>query len=147
PPTILPGGFGTSPMTDKEVTLFPQPDSPTIPNTSPSRIWKSTWSTAGISPLSVKKDVCKSLTSSIVFRFSIEPFLYTDYEILLLSIIFRISITFVLFGANYQKIINNVIDIIIRKVHKNAIFIGGTCNILIIQNLIKMVIFNHIGNA
>ena len=37
PPTIFPGGSGTSCITESAVTLFPQPDSPTTPSVSPSR--------------------------------------------------------------------------------------------------------------
>ena len=38
PLTILPGGSGISRLIDSEVTDFPEPDSPTIPNTSPLKI-------------------------------------------------------------------------------------------------------------
>jgi hypothetical protein len=37
PPTILPGGSGTSRMIDSADTLLPQPDSPTIASVSPRR--------------------------------------------------------------------------------------------------------------
>ena len=35
PEVIFPGGDGIKPITDKEVTDFPEPDSPTIPKVSP----------------------------------------------------------------------------------------------------------------
>ena len=35
--STLPGGLGTSPMTDSDVTLLPQPDSPTRPMVRPRR--------------------------------------------------------------------------------------------------------------
>ncbi|SVC20626.1 uncharacterized protein METZ01_LOCUS273480, partial [marine metagenome] len=35
PSIISPGGLGMSLLIDKEVTDFPDPDSPTIPKTSP----------------------------------------------------------------------------------------------------------------
>ena len=35
PATILPGGFGMSRVSDRAVTLLPQPDSPTRPSVSP----------------------------------------------------------------------------------------------------------------
>ena len=37
PPTIRPGGSGTSRMIDSALTLLPQPDSPTIASVSPRR--------------------------------------------------------------------------------------------------------------
>ena len=35
PPLIIPGGLGINLIADKEVTDFPDPDSPTIPIVSP----------------------------------------------------------------------------------------------------------------
>ena len=35
PPTMRPGGSGTSRMSESAVTLLPQPDSPTIASVSP----------------------------------------------------------------------------------------------------------------
>lgn len=49
---------------DRAVTLFPQPDSPTMPNTPPSARLKLTRSTALATPRSVKKKVCRSSTES-----------------------------------------------------------------------------------
>lgn len=45
PPTTLPDS-AISPIIDKAVTLFPQPDSPTTQTVSPSRTAKLTWFTA-----------------------------------------------------------------------------------------------------
>ena len=47
---------------DLAVTLFPLPDSPTIPHTSPSFIEKETPRTDWTSPFSVKKEVSRFLT-------------------------------------------------------------------------------------
>src|SRR5258705_9996530 len=51
-------------MIDSEVTLLPQPDSPTKPRVFPSPISKLTPSMARTSPSGVKNDVCKFLTWS-----------------------------------------------------------------------------------
>src|SRR6266508_2180267 len=51
-------------MIDSEVTLLPQPDSPTKPRVLPSPISKLTPSMARTSPSGVKKEVCRSLTWS-----------------------------------------------------------------------------------
>ena len=37
PETISPGGFGMRRLIESEVTDLPEPDSPTIPNTSPCK--------------------------------------------------------------------------------------------------------------
>src|ERR1700750_2812155 len=50
-------------MTDIAVTLLPEPDSPTMPSTSPARTVNETPSTARISPSSVRKDTRRSRTS------------------------------------------------------------------------------------
>ena len=50
PATILPGGLGTSLRIDKAVTLFPQPDSPTMLTVSPLWRVRSTPSTALLTP-------------------------------------------------------------------------------------------------
>src|SRR3954447_20513054 len=50
-------------MTDMAVTLLPEPDSPTMPSTSPARTVNETPSTARISPSSVLKDTRRSRTS------------------------------------------------------------------------------------
>src|ERR1700674_3770500 len=64
PPTIFPGRC-TSPRIDMAVSLFPQPDSPTMPSVSPGKSSKLTLRTALTSPSSVKKDVLRFLTSRI----------------------------------------------------------------------------------
>src|SRR6266542_6165048 len=51
-------------MIDSEVTLLPQPDSPTRPRVFPSPISKLTPSMARTSPSGVKKEVRRSLTWS-----------------------------------------------------------------------------------
>ena len=61
PSTISPGGLGINLLIDIEVTDFPDPDSPTIPNTSPSYISKETLLTALAIPASVLKNVFKFL--------------------------------------------------------------------------------------
>ncbi len=45
--------------------VLPQPDSPTIPRVSPSRMKKLTPSTALVTPLRLKKYVCRSFTSKV----------------------------------------------------------------------------------
>src|SRR5688500_10117671 len=66
-PAILPGGVGTRPMIDSAVTLFPQPDSPTMPKVRPRSSVKSTPSTARTSPRSEAKCVRSPRTSSRLF--------------------------------------------------------------------------------
>src|SRR5881396_2333238 len=61
---MRPGGVGISRMMLSAVTLFPEPDSPTIPSVSPRLMWKSIPSTARTTPSSVKKYVFSPLTSS-----------------------------------------------------------------------------------
>src|SRR6267143_1133739 len=61
PAATRPGG-GTSRMMDSEVTLFPQPLSPTSPSTSPLSIEKLTPSTARRTPSSVWKWVSRPST-------------------------------------------------------------------------------------
>src|SRR5262245_3838697 len=51
-------------MTDIIVTLLPEPDSPTMPSTSPSSTVSETPSTAFTTPSSVRKLTWRSLTSS-----------------------------------------------------------------------------------
>ena len=51
-------------ITDIIVTLLPDPDSPTIPSTSPGETENETPSTAPTLPASVRKVTCKSRTSS-----------------------------------------------------------------------------------
>ncbi len=55
PPAITPGGVSTRPIIDREVILFPQPDSPTIPRVFPLSTEKDTSFTALVSPASVRK--------------------------------------------------------------------------------------------
>ena len=56
--------FALSPMIVRQVTLLPQPDSPTIPSVWPFSTENVTPSTALTMPSSVRKDVFRSLTSS-----------------------------------------------------------------------------------
>ena len=53
PSTTRPG-WSTRPMTDRNVTLLPEPDSPTRPSTSPFCTVRSTPSTALTTPSAVK---------------------------------------------------------------------------------------------
>src|SRR5438128_1560719 len=62
PAATRPGG-GTSRMMDSEVTLFPQPLSPTSPRTSPRSMAKLTPSTARSTPCAVAKWVSRPCTS------------------------------------------------------------------------------------
>ena len=55
--------FGLSPMIVRHVTLFPEPDSPTIPSVCPLSTLNETPSTARTTPSSVLKYVFRSLTS------------------------------------------------------------------------------------
>src|SRR5258706_1159434 len=64
PPTMRPGGCGTSPMIESAVTLLPQPDSPTMPSVRPRSRRKLTPSTARTSPCSPWNEVRSPLTSS-----------------------------------------------------------------------------------
>jgi hypothetical protein len=50
PPTIFPGGSGTSRMIDSAVMDFPQPDSPTMPSVSFSRTSNEMSSTPAARP-------------------------------------------------------------------------------------------------
>ena len=59
-----PGGFGTRPITESALTLFPEPDSPTMARVSPSWSAKVTPSTAGSVPEVVLKTVVRSETRS-----------------------------------------------------------------------------------
>src|SRR5215207_832252 len=62
PETIRPGG-STSPISEKPVTLLPEPDSPTSPSTSARASENDTLSTALTTPALVKKWVVKFSTS------------------------------------------------------------------------------------
>ena len=64
--STLPGGLGTSPMTESDVTLLPQPDSPTRPTVRPRGTLKLMPSTARNRPRSVAKWVFRPRTSRSV---------------------------------------------------------------------------------
>src|SRR5262245_62612434 len=64
PSTMRPGGEAIRRSTESEVTLLPQPDSPTIASVSPGMIAKDTPSTARTMPSRVKKCVLRSSISS-----------------------------------------------------------------------------------
>src|ERR1035437_1035790 len=64
PPAMRPWPLGNKPMIDSDVTLLPQPDSPTIPSVRPDSTEKLMPSTAVNSPPSTLKQVVKSRTSS-----------------------------------------------------------------------------------
>ena len=55
PPAMRPGGVGIRRITDRLVTDFPEPDSPTTARVSPRSRWKLTPSTALTVPSSVSK--------------------------------------------------------------------------------------------
>ena len=59
-----------SPMIVRQVTLLPQPDSPTIPSVFPRSTEKLTPSTALTTPSSVRKLVRRSRTSRSAIRLS-----------------------------------------------------------------------------
>ena len=67
-PSSSPLRRSTSPMTDRQVTLFPEPDSPTMPSVSPFSTEKLTPETAFTTPSSVLNLVWRSLTSSMDIR-------------------------------------------------------------------------------
>ena len=60
-PAIRPGGCGISRMIDSILTLFPEPDSPTIPSVSPAAMSYVTPSTAWTTPSSVLNSTVRSL--------------------------------------------------------------------------------------
>src|SRR5204862_4287946 len=62
-PVYMTFGSAISRITDIIVTLFPDPDSPTIPTTSPSPTVNETPSTARTIPSSVRNETWRSLTS------------------------------------------------------------------------------------
>ena len=59
---------GFKPMIERQVTLFPQPDSPTIASVFPFSTENDSPSTAWTTPSSVLKDVFRSRTSSRAMR-------------------------------------------------------------------------------
>src|SRR2546425_2170968 len=63
PFTMRPGGIGMRRMSERAVTVLPQPDSPTSPSVSPAASSKDTPSTARTTPSRVKNCVYRSLTS------------------------------------------------------------------------------------
>ena len=56
--------LGSSPMIERERTVLPDPDSPTMPSVLPRSIVKVTPSTAPTSPRGVRNCVLRSVTSS-----------------------------------------------------------------------------------
>src|SRR6218665_1133742 len=64
PPVIFPGGFGIRRITDKEVTDFPDPDSPTIPTVSPRERVNEILLTAFMVSSSVRNSVTRFFISS-----------------------------------------------------------------------------------
>src|SRR5919112_1576948 len=77
------GGSGLSCIMERAVTLFPPPDSPTIPNVSPASSEKETPSTALTVPSWVLKWVLRLFTSSIATGYaslSEWPFLREEYS-------------------------------------------------------------------
>ena len=63
-PSVMEPFLASSPMTEYMVTLFPLPDSPTMPTASDSPTEKEMPRTAWTVPWSVSKSTCKSFTSS-----------------------------------------------------------------------------------
>src|SRR6478672_415290 len=63
PPTVRPGGDAIRRRIDSDVTLLPQPDSPTTASVSPRPTENETPSTARTTPSRVKKYVFKPRTS------------------------------------------------------------------------------------
>src|SRR5215467_660953 len=64
PATMRPGGDAMSLKIESEVTLLPQPDSPTTASVSPAATENDTPSTARTTPSRVKKCVLRSSTSN-----------------------------------------------------------------------------------
>ena len=75
PAVIWPPGAGTSRMIESEVTLLPEPLSPTMPSVSPASSEKLTSSTARSSPCSILKTVLRweTLSSWVTTRSSPYP--------------------------------------------------------------------------
>ena len=62
-PLVIVLRFALRPMIVRQVTLLPEPDSPTMPSVWPFSTENVTPSTALTTPSSVRKDVLRSLTS------------------------------------------------------------------------------------
>ena len=67
-PLVIVFRRGLRPMIERQVTLLPQPDSPTIPRVFPFSTWNETPSTALTIPSSVRKYVLRSRTSRSAIR-------------------------------------------------------------------------------
>jgi hypothetical protein len=61
---MMRAGSSSSRISERAVTLLPEPLSPTMPSVSPGPTVKETPSTARTAPASVRKTVWRSLTSS-----------------------------------------------------------------------------------
>src|SRR3954454_19073926 len=61
-PSMMRPGGSISPSSERPVTVFPEPDSPTIPSTSPRPTANDTPSTAFTTPARVKKWTFRSST-------------------------------------------------------------------------------------
>src|SRR6266536_3244537 len=73
PSTIFPGG-SIRPSSERPVTVLPEPDSPTIPSTSPRPTSNDTPSTALTTPARVKKWTFRSSTERTALMLSaLEP--------------------------------------------------------------------------
>ena len=64
PPTMRPGGDGISRRIDSELTVLPDPDSPTSPTISPGRTANETSSTTRFAPSSVSNSTVRPSISS-----------------------------------------------------------------------------------
>src|SRR5262245_25848575 len=72
-PAVMRPGAGTSRMIDSDVTLLPQPDSPTRPSISPRSIEKLMPSTARTAPALVSNCVRRPSTASNATALDLEP--------------------------------------------------------------------------
>jgi hypothetical protein len=68
PDGMRPGGCGMSPMTAIDVTVLPEPDSPTIPTVSWAPTWNDTSWTTVAQPVSVRKSTVRLSTVRIGSR-------------------------------------------------------------------------------
>ena len=69
-PLVIVFFLAFSPMIVRQVTLLPEPDSPTMPSVLPFSTWKLTPSTALTTPSSVRKWVLRSRTSRSAMGFA-----------------------------------------------------------------------------